>query len=409
MPISGAPRTARRRIASAVSPRRVSSSHASRWGSSVWSRIARRQPSQRRRGVQAHGRMQLAHNATSATVGRLAVGRRPRHRRGARASPPPRRAQGDPTMPLSQVQRGMHCTALVGRPRDRHLVVRRRGAGRHRRRARRRRAHPDPRQRAGGRRDRDRPGLLRLADLLPGRRRRPARHRRDLRGRSASTATRTALATPIEQMLGEPVEPPAAARACARAAPRRHAPSRLPLTISGVSAPLAARDPARRRPRRARPSSPGPRRPRQADPVPPLRSGLGVRGRLLQRRPEHGRDRHRHVRRRRPDLGLRPPARLGRAARDLFLQGAYVYDVINNPLRHRGRRDLQARGADRQTSARCCGDGIDAVTGRTAGRCRTRSRSTVSALDQDTRPPRRRCARRSPTRRRSATRRAPRR
>ena len=47
MPISGAPRTARRRIAAAVSSAPVSVSQASRAGSCVWSRTASARPSQR--------------------------------------------------------------------------------------------------------------------------------------------------------------------------------------------------------------------------------------------------------------------------------------------------------------------------------------------------------------------------
>src|SRR3954469_14121110 len=48
MPISGAPRTARRRIASAVSSAPVSESHASSNGRRVWSRTLSARPSQRR-------------------------------------------------------------------------------------------------------------------------------------------------------------------------------------------------------------------------------------------------------------------------------------------------------------------------------------------------------------------------
>ena len=99
-------------------------------------------------------------------------------------------AQGDPIMPLSQVQRGMHCTALSvvhGTDISSFDVER---PGRRRRRHGRRRAHPDPRQRPGDRRDRDRPGLLRLADLLPGRRRRRSASSARSPRASASTATR---------------------------------------------------------------------------------------------------------------------------------------------------------------------------------------------------------------------------
>ena len=95
---------------------------------------------------------------------------------------------GDPIMPLSQLRPGMQCTGYsVIRGTDDQLVRRRdrrRPLGR--RVGQRRPADPRPRVRPGGRRDRRRPGLLGLADLL---RRRSATRARSPR-RSASTAAR---------------------------------------------------------------------------------------------------------------------------------------------------------------------------------------------------------------------------
>ena len=59
--------------------------------------------------------------------------------------------------------------------------------------------------------------------------------------------------------------------------------------------------------------------------------------------------------------------------RDLFLQDAYVYDIVNNPLGRRRPVDLQARGADaghRHAAGRRHRRGDRPH----AARCRTRSR-----------------------------------
>ena len=68
--------------------------------------------------------------------------------------------------------------------------------------------------------------------------------------------------------------------------------------------------------------------------------------------------------------------------RDLFLQGAYVYDIVNNPL---GIGDVTTYklAAPTQDIGTLLGDGIDAVTGRT-GPLPDSFPLTVFALDQDT-------------------------
>ena len=77
---------------------------------------------------------------------------------------------GDPTMPLSQVQAGMQCTGYSVIQGTDDQLVRRRGARRRRRRGRGASANilfqvSGPAVDATG----HRPGLLGLADLLPGR------------------------------------------------------------------------------------------------------------------------------------------------------------------------------------------------------------------------------------------------
>ena len=151
-----------------------------------------------------------------------------------------------------------------------------------------------------------------------------------------------ALATPIEAIVGETVEPPAAARS-APALLRSARPLAAPLSIGGLSPGVAAA--VRRAAARARV-------PVLAVPAAPQ---TGVRGRTARarrgdgrragQRRSHGR-RHRHgvVRRRRPRLGSSAIPSTPSGRRSLFLQDAYVYSVINNPLGTRELHDLQAGG-----------------------------------------------------------------
>ncbi len=118
------------------------------------------------------------------------------------------------------------------------------------------------------------------------------------------------LVTPIEQVLGEPVDvpagtPPAPAGARSLAGP---------VTFSGLSEPVAA---ALRRAGRATgrlvqtsPLAPGPAFPPQQ-----LVPGAAMAAGLASGDLNAGVDRHRHVRRRRPRLGLRPSDRRRRPPR----------------------------------------------------------------------------------------------
>ena len=106
-----------------------------------------------------------------------------------------------------QVRPGMDCTGeTVIRGTD-DLVVRR-PRRRGRRRPRSGAADPDRGIGPGGRRDRDRRGLLGVAGVLPRRAGDDAQRRRDLSDASATSATTLGLVTPIQLMLGEPVRPP---------------------------------------------------------------------------------------------------------------------------------------------------------------------------------------------------------
>ena len=188
-----------------------------------------------------------------------------------------------------------------------------------------------------------------------------------------------ALATPIEQMLAEPVEPPAAARHD-RALLRRARPLSIPLTFSGVSAPLASV--IRRVAAHAgRTVFAGPSAPRQSAATPALAPGsafaVGYSSGDLSA----------------SAIGTvtyvdgdqiwgfgHPLDSVGR--RELFLQGAYVYDIVNNPLGV-GDAGTYKLAAPTDNIGTLLGDGIDAVTGRT-GVLPTSFPLVVSALDQDT-------------------------
>src|SRR4051794_24051531 len=117
MPMFGAPRTASRRIACAVSAAPVSVSHISAWGRSVWSRTLRRRPSHRSAWI----------IGTETAMAPDGIGPAPRRlpycsplvlrTRAAAAiaaitalAVPAAAHAADPIMPLGQVQAGMRCT-----------------------------------------------------------------------------------------------------------------------------------------------------------------------------------------------------------------------------------------------------------------------------------------------------------
>jgi hypothetical protein len=190
---------------------------------------------------------------------------------------------------------------------------------------------------------------------------------------------KVALATPIEQMLAEPVSPPSSARRD-RALLRRADPLALPLTISGVSAPIASV--IRRVAAHAgRTVLAGPSAPRQAGPAPALVPGAAFSVGYSSGDLSAG------------AIGTvtyvdgdqvwgfgHPLDSVGR--RDLFLQGAYVYDIVNNPLGV-GDASTYKLAAPTQNVGALLGDGIDAVTGR-LGVAPDSFPMTVFALDEDT-------------------------
>src|SRR3954454_8893328 len=187
------------------------------------------------------------------------------------------------------------------------------------------------------------------------------------------------LATPIEQMLAEPVSPPSSARRDPALLRRAHRLS-LPLTISGVSAPIASVI-RRVAASASRTVLAGPSAPRQAAPAAPLVPGSAFSIGYVSGDLSTG------------AIGTvayvdgdqvwgfgHPLDSVGR--RDLFLQGAYVYDIVNNPL---GVGDVSTYklAAPTDSVGTLLGDGIDAVTGR-MGALPDSFPLTVAALDQDT-------------------------
>jgi hypothetical protein len=189
---------------------------------------------------------------------------------------------------------------------------------------------------------------------------------------------KVALATPIEAILGEPVDPPAAAR---QAPALLHAarPIASPLSIGGLSPPVATL--VRRAATKAgRPVYTVPAAPRAAAPT-PLQPGSAMAVGLASGDLTAG------------AVGTvayvdgdrvwgfgHPFDSVGR--RELFLQDAYVYTVVNNPV---GTEDastykLAAPAADVGVLR---SDGIDAVVGR-LGALPDRIPLRIVAHDEDT-------------------------
>jgi hypothetical protein len=287
-------------------------------------------------------------------------------------------AQGDPVMPLSQVQRGMHCTArsvihgtdistfdtevldvIAGDAADdARILIRVSG--------------PAVDETGIG------PGFSGSPIYCPdgdG----VARVIGAISEGIGEYGNKVALATPIEQMLAEPVSPPASARRDPALLRRAHRLS-LPLTVSGVSAPIASV--IRRAAAHAgRTVLAGPSAPRQAGPAPALVPGSAFSVGYSSGDLSSG------------AIGTiayvdgdqvwgfgHPLDSVGR--RDLFLQGAYVYDIVNNPLGV-GDASTYKLAAPTDNVGTLLGDGIDAVTGR-LGVLPDSFPMTVFALDQDT-------------------------
>ena len=296
----------------------------------------------------------------------------------ALAVPTAASAQGDPIMPLSQVQRGMHCTArsvihgtdiasfdtevldvVAGDAVDgARILIRVSGPA------------------------------IDATGIGPGFSGSPiycpdgdgvARVIGAISEGIGEYGNKVGLATPIEQMLAEPVSPPAAARrdpALLRHARRLS----LPLTISGVSAPLASVI-QRVAAHAGRSVLAGPAAPRQSGPAAALVPGAAFSVGYASGDLSTG------------AIGTiayvdgdqvwgfgHPLDSVGR--RDLFLQGAYVYDIVNNPLGV-GDASTYKFAAPTENVGTLLGDGINAVSGR-LGALPDAFPLTVAALDQDT-------------------------
>jgi hypothetical protein len=296
----------------------------------------------------------------------------------ALAVPAAASAQGDPVMPLAQVQRGMHCTALSvihgtdissfdtdvldvitgDNADDARILIRVSGP-----------AVDDTGIGPGFSGSpifcQDGDGVSRVIGAISE--------------GIGEYGNKVALATPIEQMLAEPFTPPSSARHDPAMLRRAHRLA-LPLTISGVSAPIASV--IRRVAAHAgRMVLAGPSAPRQAGPAPAFAPGSAFSVGYSSGDLSSG------------AIGTvtyvdgdriwgfgHPLDSVGR--RDLFLQGAYVYDIVNNPL---GISDVSTYklAAPTDNVGTLVGDGIDAVTGQ-VGVMPDSFPMTVFALDQDT-------------------------
>jgi hypothetical protein len=188
-----------------------------------------------------------------------------------------------------------------------------------------------------------------------------------------------ALATPIEAILGQPVEPPAAARS-APALVRAARPIATPLSIGGLSAPLATVV-GRAAAQAGRPVTTVPAAPRGGFAPQPLVPGAAMAVGLASGDLTAG------------AVGTvayadgdriwafgHPLDAVGR--RSLLLQDAYVYAVIGNPLStsDASTYKLAAAGHDVGTLS---GDGASAVAG-TLGALPARYPMRIVARDLDT-------------------------
>jgi hypothetical protein len=186
------------------------------------------------------------------------------------------------------------------------------------------------------------------------------------------------LATPIQAILGEPVDPPAAARA-APALLRSARPMAAPLSIGGLSTPVA-RFVRRAAAKAGRTVYTVPLAPRAAAPAPPLQPGSAMAVGLASGDITAGAvGTVAYVDGDRVWAFGHPFDSVGR--RDLFLQAAYVYTVVNNPL---GTEDastykLAAPAADIGTLT---ADGANAVAGH-LGTLPDRFPLRIVAHDQD--------------------------
>ena len=171
------------------------------------------------------------------------------------------------------------------------------------------------------------------------------------------------LATPIEAMLAEPIQPPSSAvRSVPRAPLVGSRPLAMPLTLSGVSAPVSAMfTRAARKAGRTLLASPASAR-AVGHPPQPLVPGAAVSVGLTSGDIEVGAigtvaysDG--------PSVWLFGHPLDGAGRRSLFLQDAYIHTVVSNPV---GAADLSTYklGSAGNDVGTVTGDGIDALGGR---------------------------------------------
>ncbi len=187
------------------------------------------------------------------------------------------------------------------------------------------------------------------------------------------------LGTPIEEVLSEPVSPPSSARRAPRML-RRAQPLAVPLSLSGLSAPVGAVF-ERAAGMAGRPLYTAPAAPRAEFGVQALRPGASMAAGLANGAINLS------------AIGTvtyvdgdavwgfgHPLDSVG--ARALFLQDAYVYTVVSNPL---GAPDLTSYklASPGHVVGTLTGDGVAAITGR-LGVLPPRYPLTVTATDTDT-------------------------
>jgi hypothetical protein len=170
------------------------------------------------------------------------------------------------------------------------------------------------------------------------------------------------LATPIEAMLGEPVEPPAGARgdALARRTLARARPLRAPLTVGGLAPPLA-RAVARAGRRAGTVVLAAPGAPRAAFGSEPVQPGSAIgTGRATGDLTLGELGTATYVDGDRVWAFGHSLAAAGRRA--LFLQSAYVFAVVGNPLGVEGAQTYKL-GALGPVAGTLTGDGLHSVAG----------------------------------------------
>jgi hypothetical protein len=190
-----------------------------------------------------------------------------------------------------------------------------------------------------------------------------------------------AIATPIEAVIGQPVEPPVGTRPAAQTPARRGRQLRAPLSISGLS-PRVANVFSRAAARGGQILYAAPGRPRAANfPFQQLRPGSAMAAGLASGDISAGAvGTVAYVDDNKVWAFGHPLDGAGR--RSLFLQDAYVYTVVNNPVGVEGVTTYKLAVPGHNVGL-LSGDGLNAVAG-TMGNLPARFPMKVVARDQDT-------------------------